>query len=156
MKTKNTPEQIAQVLKALRSIHISPFENKGCDPKYNAQRNLKGISHYVDDDTLRFHKSRVISSRHEFDGLLFGMITSDALDMHGTKRGFRFVVHDVFGTCVYRPDLENAASTSAKASKWLAELEIDVVAHYQGALRNRLRVTAEQAAETETALSLVS
>src|SRR5260221_260794 len=83
-----------------------------------------GRTHYVDDDTLRFHKSRVLSACVHDGGLLFSIVTSDALDMHNRSRGFRYVIFDVFGTVLVRPDLENAFKSSEKASKAMyAELE---------------------------------
>lgn len=33
------------------------YREQGNNPKYHAQRNLQGRTHYVDDDTLRFHKA---------------------------------------------------------------------------------------------------
>ncbi|KAH2035914.1 hypothetical protein KXW51_006159, partial [Aspergillus fumigatus] len=74
------------------------FRTESHDPKTNAQRNLCGRTHYVDDDNLRFHKSRVISARVVDNGLLFAIVTSDALDFENRKRGFRYVIFDVFGT----------------------------------------------------------
>lgn len=93
------------------------YRNESSDPKRNAQRNLQGRTHYVDDDSLRFHKSRVISARDHDGGLLFSIVTSDALDMHNTKRGFRYVIFDLFGTVIDRPTLENVFRTSDQASK---------------------------------------
>jgi len=84
------------------------YRNESSDPKTNAQRNLVGRTHYVDDDTLRWHKSRIMSARPVCDGLLFAIVTSDALDMNNTKRGFRYVIFDVFGHVVKRPNLEHA------------------------------------------------
>lgn len=75
-------------------------------PKVNAQANLCGRTHYVDDATLHWHKSRIISARVIDRGLLFAIVTSDALDMNNTKRGFRYVVFDVFGNVLSRPKLE--------------------------------------------------
>lgn len=107
------------------------YRNESSDPKANAQRNLCGRTHYVDDDTLRFHKSRVISARHTDGGLLFAIVTSDQLDYAGTKRGFRFVIFDVFGTVLERTEMEAAYRTSAKATKemWALVNSIDAVAH---------------------------
>jgi len=93
------------------------FANKSSYPKENAQGNLCGRTHYVDDATLRWHKSRIIASGHTDNGLLFWLISSDALDMHNTKRGFRYVIFDIFGTVVDRPTLEQAFRTSAQARK---------------------------------------
>lgn len=105
------------------------YRNESSDPKTNAQRNLVGRTHYVDDDTLRFHKSRVISARHSDEGLLFAIVTSDSLNYEGTRRGFRFVIFDVFGTVLERTETENAFRTSDKATKamWVALNAIDAV-----------------------------
>ena len=93
------------------------YQNHSSYPKIDAQRNLCGRTHYVDDETLRWHKSRIIATRVTDKGLLYAIITSDALDMHNTKRGFRYVIFDLFGTVLARPELEQAFRTSQQASK---------------------------------------
>ena len=155
MKTTISIEQTDKILAALRAIHVSPFEVKSCNPKYNAQRNLSGRTHYVDDETLRWHKSRIISANHLCGGLLFRIVTSDALNMQNTKRGFRAVVHDVFGNCVSRPELENAARTSDKALKESNEVEFDVVAHYRKEFASRIETAKADVANLENALKLI-
>jgi hypothetical protein len=114
------------------------YQNHSSDPKTNAQRNLCGRTHYVDDDTLRYHKSRVISSRHTDNGLLFAIITSDALDYQNHKRGFRYVIFDLFGHIIARPKLEEAFRTSERATKamWFALNSFDAVAITRGAIKN--------------------
>jgi hypothetical protein len=106
---------------------VSLYRSESSNPKWNAQRNLCGRTHYVDDETLHWHKSRVLSSRCTDNGLLFAIVTSDALDMNNTKRGFRFVIFDVFGTVLERPNLEGAFRTAAQATKamWAALNAID-------------------------------
>lgn len=106
------------------------YRNESSNAKTNAQRNLCGRTHYVDDDTLRWHKSRVLSTRCADGGLLFAIITSDALDMNNTRRGFRYVIFDVFGDTIARPELDQAFSTSAKAEKamWVELNKIDAPA----------------------------
>lgn len=108
------------------------YRNESGYPKNNAQRNLQGRTHYVDDDTLRYHHSRVISARHTDGGLLFAIVTSDAKDHQNKSRGFRYVIFDLFGTVVER----NPSSvdreffrTSAQAEKamWAALNDFDVV-----------------------------
>lgn len=98
--------------------------------KANAQRNLYGRTHYVDDDTLRFHKSRIMTSHTVDGGLLFAIVTSDALNYENTKRGFRFVIFDLFGTVIARTEIEAAFRTRAQATKamWAALTEIDAPA----------------------------
>ncbi len=34
------------------------YRSESNNPKWNAQSNLSGRTHYVDEDTLRWHKSR--------------------------------------------------------------------------------------------------
>ena len=96
----------------------SLYRNESMDPKANAQRNLRGRTHYVDDDTLRFHKARILSARVAANGLLFAIIESMSLDWDGTKRGFRGVIFDIFGNVVgNRADIDHAPRTRAAASR---------------------------------------
>lgn len=98
------------------------YRDESSDPKSNAQRNLCGRTHYVDDDTLRWHKSRVLLTTVADNGLLFAIVTSDALDMNNTKRGFRFVIFDVFGRVVERPKLGEAITTRKACERKLFEV----------------------------------
>ncbi len=93
------------------------FTQESTNAKYNAQRSLSGLTHYVDDDTLRFHHSRILKTFITDGGLLFSLIESCSLDMHNTKRGFRFVTFDVFGTVVSRVELEQCSAVRASAEK---------------------------------------
>jgi hypothetical protein len=93
------------------------YSNESSHPTVNAQRNLMGRTHFVDPDTLRFHKSKVISARPTDNGLLFAIVTSDSLNYENTKRGFRYAIFDLFGTCLDRPDLADAYRTSKQATK---------------------------------------
>lgn len=112
------------------------FKDQSSHPKLNAQRNLCGRTHCVDDETLRWRKSRVLSARSIANGLFFAITTSDALDMNNTKRGFRYVLFNVFGTVISRPDLERAYKTHAAATKamWAASNSIDAYAHTRKAI----------------------
>lgn len=138
MKLNLTDEQQRAIAGALKPLHISLYTHKSCTPKWNAQQNLQGRTHYVDDDTLRWHHSRVLSSSTRGWGLLFSITTSDAADMHNSKRGFRCVVFDVFGTVVYRPDLEGMYSTRKAAENARDRFEFDLLAHYQKAIADKL------------------
>ncbi|WP_407156325.1 hypothetical protein [Bradyrhizobium sp. STM 3557] len=125
------------------------FSCKSSDAKANAQRNLQGRTHYVDDDTLRFHKSRVISARHTDGGLLFAIVTSDSLNFENTKRGFRYVIFDIFGCVIDRTTIEDAFRRSEQATKamWDALNVIDAKAHTLAAIeKRRTRVLEELAA----------
>lgn len=117
----------------------SLFKEESSHAKWNAQRNLQGRTHYVDDDTLRWHKSRILHTRITDDGLIFALIESCAADMDNTKRGFRYVLFDVFGNVVRtRAKLDDLWSSSAKAMKemWKELNTIDAKAITLYAVRN--------------------
>jgi hypothetical protein len=122
------------------------YRNEGITPKFNAQRNLMGRTHYVDDDTLRWHKSRVLSARCTHNGLLFAIVTSDALDMRNTRRGFRYVIFDLFGTVLARTELKEAFTSSARAERamWAALNTIDAVAVTMTAIKRSQNDHAEE------------
>lgn len=100
------------------------YRLESSDAKRNAQRNLSGRTHYVDDDTLRFHKSRIISTHITDNGLLFSLVEPVAMDIRNTQRGFRYVIFDVFGKVVSRVDIEHCwkSSKAARKAMW-AELD---------------------------------
>ena len=153
MKTTATQEQIGSIIKALALIHIKPFGQESGDPKCDAQRNLRGRTHYCDDDTLRWHHSRITGGHAEHSGLVYVLTCSDALDMHNARRGFRSVVFDVFGTVVSRDNLEDAKSTSNAARKVADNFELDLLAHYRGELASRIRHQKQDLEESEAALA---
>ena len=85
--------------------------------KINAQRNLQGRTHYVDDDTLRCFRSRIDYAGHHAGGLLFAIVTRDSLDHEHKTRGSRYVIFDLFGTVIERTKMEEAFRTNAQARK---------------------------------------
>lgn len=134
------------------------YQNDGSSPKFNAQGNLIGRTHYVDDETLRWHKSRIISARCTDGGLLFAIVTSDALDMNNTKRGYRYAIFDLFGTVLGRPTLEESFKSSARAEKamWAALDAIDAVAVTTAAIeRSQEDYAKEMQRLRETVAALV-
>lgn len=95
------------------------YRDRYSNAKDNAQDNLGGRTHYVDDGTLRFFHARVLAAEVFADGLLFGIIESHSLDMRNTAREFRGVLFDVFGDTVYCPGLGEGSGTSKQARKAL-------------------------------------
>lgn len=117
-------------------------------PKYNAQRNLDGRTHYVDDDTLRFHKSRILKAKASYNGLYFYLIESCAADSNNTRRVFRGVVFDVFGTVVSRPRLDEGLKTrkQAETAMWEDINKIDWYKHTNDAIKQQsVRASREYA-----------
>lgn len=93
----------------------SLYRNESSNSKWDAQRNLEGRSHYVDDETLRFHKSRIVYTHVLANGLGYLLVESYAVNPDNQKRAFRGVVFDIFGTIIDRPKLEAGYRTSQKA-----------------------------------------
>lgn len=153
MKTTNTESQIKAIATALEKIHVRTFQYESGDAKSNAQRNLRGKTHYVDEDTLRWHKSRICSTAVLHGGLLFRVTCSDALDPDNRKRGFRSAVFDVFGTIVSRPKLDEAKSTSEAAINASNKEEINLVQHYRKEIKSQIEWKRRDIADRKAALA---
>ena len=93
------------------------YREESYHAKYNAQRNLSGRTHYVDDDTLRFHHSRIQWANPVCNGLMFALIESYAADYQNTTRRFRYVVFDLVGNVISRCALEDGWRSTEKARK---------------------------------------
>lgn len=155
MKIQNL-ESASAIAAALSQMGVRLFQLESGDATTNAERNLAGRSYYYSADTRRFHKSKVLGSSHDAGGLLFSAICSDAADMHGTRRVFRRIWHDVFGTTISREKLEDAATTRRGAEKLDDAKEFDLLAHYRAAIAKRVQETESAAAKTKTAQATIS
>ena len=125
---------------------MKPYNRESGDFTRNAQINLEGRTHYVDPGTLRFHKARITASGDTCNGLLFYVIESCALDYQNTRRGFRAAVFDLFGTVIYRPNLESTFRTTeqARTAMYAFINSIDPVAtNLEGAERQAAYYAAE-------------
>jgi hypothetical protein len=138
------------------AANVELFEDKSNDPKRNAQQNLNGRTHYVDDDTMRFFGSRIVSASPTDDGLFFKIVESVATEYDKSRRGFRVVIFDLFGCAVFRPSFDECTSTSAAAEKYyLKHYDTDTWKHYQAELKTRAaRLAAQAAAMREAAATL--
>lgn len=117
------------------------YKNEWTNPKANAQENLEGRTHYVDSSTLRYFNSRIVSALPVSNGAFYKIIESLSLDHANTKRGFRAVLFDIFGTVVYRPNLDQCFTSTEKANKgffWWFET-FNEYEHYQQALDGKLK-----------------
>ena len=150
--------EFAKILRDATNNSIELFRDKSSYPKPNAQANLEGRTHYVDDGSLRFHSARIISARHYMDGALFVIIESTALDMYNTKRGFRFVAFDIFGNVIERPKLDESFRTSEQArkarDKWFAGF--DVESYYRQTLSDRAKRLERETAALKDGVAILS
>lgn len=138
------------------AANVELFGHKSTDPKRNAQQNLNGRTHFVDDDTMRFFGSRIISARPMNDGLFFRIVESVATDHNKSRRGFRVVVFDIFGFKVFCPSFDECTSSSAAAENYFSKNhDTDTWKHYRAELKTRAaRLVAQAAAMREAAATL--
>lgn len=131
------------------------YRNESSNPKWNAQRNLNGRTHYVDDDTLRFYKSRILYCHITENGLLLALVESCAADPENRKRVYRPVVFDVFGHVIHKPDFEHSFSKSKKAhaAMWDALNTIDAKAHTLKAINEQEKSYLSETASMRAKLS---
>ena len=102
--------------------HYQLFENKSYNDKINVQSNLAGRTHYFNEDSMKFHKSKILYSTITDGGLLLGVIESYAVDMYNNTRAFRPVIFDVFGDIVNeRLSLEEGLKTKDQAKELMRE-----------------------------------
>ena len=122
------------------------YRSESYDPRYNAERNLSGRTHYVDRDTLKFFHARVVAARVIGEGLLFCITETVALDPQNRKRGYRCVVFDIFGTIVERPDLENTFKSRDAAEKpmWAFINNFNAKKHTKAALITQKKYQAAE------------
>lgn len=126
--------------------HYHLYQHKSSYPKGNAQLNLESRTHYVDDDTLRYFKSRILYSGHTDGGLLFYIVESFADPVSG-KRLFRGVIFDIAGNVVNdRASFDDAYKTSKQALKrmWEQANELDAVEITREAMRSEKRYLESQ------------
>lgn len=136
-------------------FHPHKFEQRGSHATFNAQQNLRERTHYVDDDSLRFHKSRILQTYITDDGLLFSLIESVALDWDNTRRGYRYVVFNIFGDVVSRVPLEECSHTrdAARTAMWAFLNATDAKAITLEALERRACAAEQMIADWRQALA---
>ena len=138
----------------LRIAGIDLFQDRRNNPKARAQDCLSGRTHYVDDETLRYFRSRILSSDAICSDTLFYIIESVSLDSNHTRRGVRGVVFDIFGTTVYRPSLDQCYRTTelAKRALWAWLDGFSEADHYVVCLESRAIRKEREAQEMRAAL----
>lgn len=133
----------ATVLSALRMTGPYAYECKSSyQHKFNAQRNLQGRTHYVDDDTLRGFQCRIQDTDVTDGGLLFALVESVGSRPNHGGYNKRFVVFDLWGTVVSDSrDLWFRTSKQAHKAMWDFLNDFDAIGH----TRETARKNAERA-----------
>lgn len=129
-----TPETVKIIAPALRAQVFTDAQRR--TPKLNAQAALEGLTHYCDDETLRFHHSRIVGACVVAGGAFFKVCETCAQDYENTKRGYRVILFDMTGEAVYRPNLDDMTRTREQAERaFFAWFDgFDQLAHYRAKL----------------------
>ena len=102
----------AMMLGVLQRAGIDLFKERGGKPLNQAQRNLDGRTHYVEDSTIKSFVGQIHATHILDGGLLIGIVESVQAGPNAESgRVFRPVVFDLFGNVVYRPDIDESFQT---------------------------------------------
>jgi hypothetical protein len=159
MKTKKEI-RLARLESAMRAAYVRPYRCESSYPEYDAPRNLQGRTHYVDADTLKGFKARILNAGHAADGLLYWIVESvqSRPDHGGYTR--RAIVFDVFGDIV-----NERADMAETQGEWFKDTHkaenaafeflktFDAVKHTMGKLAANARRDIKQARATLATLA---
>ena len=91
------------------------YQQASYKAKNNAQANLMGRTHFVDDDALRFFGGRVLSAYDVADGRLFVVVHSQKLGFNDYGREFGYAIFDLAGTVIAdSPDKFKTGATARR------------------------------------------
>lgn len=110
-------------------MNTSKYEQHSYNPRYNAQHNLRGRSHFVDDDTLRYFRGRVLSAYDKADGRLFVVVHSQASGFNDATRVYSYAIFDLAGSVIagQAKHYKSAATARKHCADMLALLDADQI-----------------------------
>jgi hypothetical protein len=82
-------------------MRLHPYRCESAYPEIDAQRNLDGRTHYVDPDTLRCFRSKILHAEHVARGMLYVVVESRGIEAKDGARGMRVVVFNIAGNVVH-------------------------------------------------------
>jgi len=141
-----------KLVQTLRALNIKTFSDRSYDAQRNARINLEGITHYVDLDTLRYFKARIVKAFDSCHGSIFFLVESVAKNPDNSERGFRFVLFDVFGVVVNPRDTYYTTSDKAKKAGYSFLETFDLMAHYRKAIAGKAKAVEREHAALVVAL----
>ena len=97
---------------------MKKFKEYSANHKRNAQANLSGLSHYVDNETLKFFNARVVESKVSYCGLYFILIETKSADYENKTRCKRATVFNIMGKILHQTECK---STNNKNHKIISE-----------------------------------
>ena len=153
---KTNPSKLARVLAAMNAAGVRLFRCESSYQDSDASRNLQGRTHYLDPDTVRYFKSRVLAAGRSHEDLLYYIVESVASRPDHGGYNKRFVCFDVFSSVVNdRAGTDSGwhKTTEAAMKEGRAFLaRFDAVTHTAETLASNARRDMEAAKRTLAAL----
>jgi hypothetical protein len=108
-------------------MNVEKYSQHSYNARYNAQHNLCGRSHFVDDDTLRYFRGRVLSAYDKADGRLFVVVHSQASGFNDATRVYSYAIFDLAGSVIagQAKHYKSAATARKHCADMLALLDAD-------------------------------
>lgn len=100
------------LINSLNALNVYQFQSESMYADYDAQRNLNGRTNYVNAETLKYFKSRILRAKASKNGLYYVIQESLPHPDFEMKRVRRNIVFNVFGTVI--GEWRDACYTSAK------------------------------------------
>lgn len=108
--------RICEIISEIQPLFKNYIGNSW-NAKVRAQDALSGLTHYVDNDTLKFFNARINKAFSVSGGLFFVVYESVAIGWKGS-RVHRFKMFDVFGRVIGTPDSEFPNSKQVDKAFW--------------------------------------
>lgn len=96
---------------------LSLFRDRRSYPLPMAQDCLSGLTHYVDDETLRYFKAKIVSCRIVDGGRLLAIVERLPCDSFDGPRRSRFVIFNIAGDVINSDERETEYRTTEQATK---------------------------------------
>lgn len=154
--TPTTPTKAEKLCALLLTLGIPPFSCKSSYSDSNARQNLQGRTHYVDADTLRYFKARILNAKHSPCGLVFWLVESVNSKPTEPKKNKRFVCFDVFGTVLNERDQWHRTSGQAEKALYAFLNSFDEENHTANELAKLAKRKQDESDSIKAAIQSIS
>ena len=134
-----TPKQAEKIKKAMEALGVHKFQHRSSYTLPDAQQNLKPVTHYVDDETLRYFKARIVRSWLPGEcgtesGFLYAIVESLRKPGEEGNKTKRANVFDCFGSVIFQSEFQNSTE-KAKKEVYAFLNGLDLAGHYIGKIK---------------------
>lgn len=173
---KRNITKIKRIRRALLMLNANTFRCESCYPKLDAQRNLRGRTHYFDEETMKSFGSRVNQAGDPFElnkelskkfdghmkGLFFFAVESVATRPDHGGKNKRVLMFDVFGDvvdpavgeCVWHKTFDGAMNQLFRFLEGGESVEpFDPIDHYEWRISEKIKFHRRTAKRANDAIN---